>query len=193
MHTADRQELRAEALAKGEAAAGEGSPGVLARPSQEHLDAAAKFQLALRRQRSGQLPASSGPAPAAVPSSHPFLGRHSPTVKTEVRSRTTFCFAVLSMSAHQQPRRADHVAVKRPGDGCQTLSCAPQGAVPRQLVSDTSTGTAIQRPLNQLSADASVSGGSEPQVPAPVSLTDDCRSRVAHIGRRAIRTWMPDI
>ena len=36
--------------------------------------------------------------------------------------------------------------------------------MPRQLVSDNSTATAMQRPLNQLSADASVSGGSEPQV-----------------------------
>ena len=79
------QELRAEAFTKGEDV-GEGSPGVLARPSQEHLDAAAKFQLSLRRQRSGQLPTTSGPAPVAAPPSHPFLSRHSPTVKTEVRS-----------------------------------------------------------------------------------------------------------
>ena len=56
---------------------------MLARPSQEHLDAAAKFQLALQRQRSGQLPAGSG-AVAGGPSSHPLLGRHSPSVKAEV-------------------------------------------------------------------------------------------------------------
>ena len=82
MHS--HQESRLEAFAKQED--GDGSPAVLARPSQEHLDAAAKFQLALQRQRSGQLPATSAPAPAAAASSrHPFLGRQSPTVKAEAR------------------------------------------------------------------------------------------------------------
>lgn len=45
---------------------------------------------------------------------------------------------------------------------------AAQAAVPIQHASDASTGTAMQQQrLHQLSADASVSGGSEPQVLAP--------------------------
>ena len=68
---------------------------MLARPSQEHLDAAAKFQLALQRQRSGQLPTHSGPAPAAVAPGHPFLGRHSPTVKTEVSPLARFAVGTV--------------------------------------------------------------------------------------------------
>ena len=166
-HDVSRQDSRQEAFARQEE--GEGSPAVLARPSQEHLDAAAKFQLALQRQRSGQLPAASAPAPSAPPSSrHPFLGRQSPTAKAEVR---------LAFQSSPPERLLWGHLDRGSGSACcssitmaclrwveRQRSCCVQAAAPNQHASDTSTGTAIQRPLNQLSADASVSGGTEPHV-----------------------------
>ena len=96
--TYSSQDLRAEAFKTGEDVA-EGSPSVLARPSQEHLDAAAKFQLALQRQRSGQLPTTSGPA-AAAPSSQLFPSRHSPTIKLEVRCQPIDCPPAHSIASY---------------------------------------------------------------------------------------------
>ena len=98
------QESRQEAFARQED--GDGSPAVLARPSQEHLDAAAKFQLALQRQRSGQLPATSAPAGPAAPSArHPFMGRQSPTIKAEVRNLLLPADAPEARMAATQPRK----------------------------------------------------------------------------------------
>jgi hypothetical protein len=179
-----RQESRQEAFAKQED--GDGSPAMLARPSQEHLDAAAKFQLALQRQRSGQLPATSAPAPGAATTSsrHPFLGRQSPTVKAEARctrqsnapKRVHGSIVTVSWLWRAHVELSRHLCCCPSGCGSSAL----QAAAPNQHASDTSTATAMQRPLNQLSADASVSGGTEPHVrrvlPTPACSVNPARA-----------------